>query len=105
TAPALVAEAVDCVGSTAYVDETPLGRALRDAPAMTLWTGTGNSLANAVMQTVAADPDALDAALGDIGKEGGPTAETIRQAAKACLGDRGSVRILTEQLALAAAAA
>jgi putative acyl-CoA dehydrogenase len=105
TAAALTVEAVDCVGSTAYVDETPLARALRDAPALSLWAGTGNALANEVVRVVAADPDALDAALADIGKEGGPTAETIRLAARACVADPGSARILTEQLALAAAAA
>jgi putative acyl-CoA dehydrogenase len=105
TAAALAAEAVDCVGSTAYVDGTPLARSLRDAPAMLLWGGAGNSLANEVLRLATVDPDALDAALADIGKEGGPSAETIRQAAKACVADRGSARILTEQLAMAAAAA
>lgn len=105
TAAAVVNEAVDCVGSSGYVDETPVARALRDAPAMLLWAGTGNSVANEVLRLTGADPDALDAALADIGKEGGPTAETIRQAAQACVADRGSARILSEQLAMAAAAA
>lgn len=105
TSAALVAEAVDCVGSTALVDETPLARMSRDAPALTIWGGTGNSVANEVLRLVSADPDALDAALADIGKEGGTTADTLRRAAMACVADRGSARILTEQLAMAAAAA
>jgi putative acyl-CoA dehydrogenase len=103
--PAVIAEAVECVGSTAYCEGSELARLHRDAPAVTLWAGTGNSMANEVVRIISTDPEALDAVINELGHAGGLTPDMIRNLAKACIADRGAARILTEQLAMAAAAA
>src|SRR5208283_2612254 len=41
-APAVVAEALECLGGNGYVEESPLPRLYRDAPLNSLWEGAGN---------------------------------------------------------------
>ena len=109
TGVAIAAEALECVGGNGYVEMGGMPKYLRDAPASAIWAGPGNVLALDLIDILVTDPTALDAALeefvAELGRGGSVSAEVIRAAALACQDDRGSARILAEQLALAAAAA
>ena len=42
TAPALIYEAMECLGGNGYVEETTLARLYREAPVNAIWEGSGN---------------------------------------------------------------
>lgn len=107
-APGLIAEAMECIGGNGYVEESVLPRLYRDAPALTISDGPGNAMCLDVLRTLRRDPAALDAVLEEIGRdmetEGPSSVVDIRSTAAMAVGDLGATRVLTEQLALAAAA-
>ena len=106
---AIAAEALECTGGNGFVETGVMPRFYRDAPAQALWAGPGNVLGLELIATLGDDPRQLDMVLddilGELGQSSAVSAEVIRAAAVACQEDRGSARILAEQLALAAAAA
>lgn len=108
-APTVAAEAMECVGGNGYIEESPLARLYREAPVNTLWEGPGNIQCLDVLRFLKADERALGVVLGeierDLGKASPVAIDDIASAAGACIDDVGSARILTEQLAIAAAAA
>ncbi|MCW2307282.1 acyl-CoA dehydrogenase family protein [Rhodobium gokarnense] len=108
-APPLIAEALECFGGNGYVEDFDLARIYREAPFNALWEGGGNVMCLEVLRVLEADGEALDAVLSDIKGALGDTSlvsiDVLRAAARACINDVGSARILTEQLALTAAAA
>jgi putative acyl-CoA dehydrogenase len=108
-APQLVAEAMECVGGNGYVEESPLARLYREAPVNAIWEGPGNIQCLDVIRALKADERALGIVLAeiehDLGKASPVAVDDLASAASACIADVGSARILTEQLALAAAAA
>lgn len=67
-APALIAEAIECVGGDAYVEGLPLARNYRDALANMLWDGTGNDLALEVLRVLQREPDAAEAVMEELAK-------------------------------------
>jgi putative acyl-CoA dehydrogenase len=107
-APTVTAEAMECVGGNAYVEESPLARLYREAPVNALWEGPGNIQCLDVLRALKADERALGVVLAeierDLGKASPVAIDDIASAAGACIEDVGSARILTEQLAIAAAA-
>jgi len=109
TGIAVAAEALECLGGNGFVEAGVMARIYRDAPGAALWAGPGNVLALDLLDVLDEDPRALDAVIDEIadelGRDGAVSADVIRAAATACREDRGSARILIEQLALAAAAA
>lgn len=109
TAPTLLAETAEAIGGNAFNDEQDSARAYRDALLPTLWEGTGNLLCLDVLNVLRESPRALDIVLSRIaqglGSTGPASVDVLHAAARACLQDEGSARILTEQLALTAAAA
>lgn len=108
-APALIAEALDCVGGSAFVEPHPLARLQADAPGLSLWDGSGNALALDVARLAKRSPATFEAVRGlfarDLGKDADVPLDDIRAAASASAADPGTARILTEQVALVAAAA
>ena len=42
TAPALIYEAMECLGGNGYVEESMLPRLYREAPVNAIWEGSGN---------------------------------------------------------------
>ncbi len=108
-APALTYEAMECLGGNGYVEESEMPRIYRETPVNAIWEGSGNVMCLDVLRVIAKDPTALDAVLDEIGEDlgtSGPVSvDVLRAAARACLSDQGSARILTEQLAMTAAAA
>jgi putative acyl-CoA dehydrogenase len=59
--PAVVAEALECLGGNGYVEESPLPRLYRDAPLNSLWEGAGNVQCLDVLRAMQKDPDTIEA--------------------------------------------
>jgi putative acyl-CoA dehydrogenase len=55
TAPALVYEAMECVGGNGYVEESPLARLYREAPVNAIWEGSGNVVCLDVLRAFGRD--------------------------------------------------
>jgi putative acyl-CoA dehydrogenase len=108
TAPAFLYEAMECVGGNGYVEESTLPRLYREAPVNAIWEGSGNVMALDVVRAAKGE-GILDQVLETIGSELGAGSraaiDVLSAAASVASEDEGSARILTEQLALTAAAA
>ena len=108
-APALLYEAMECLGGNGYVEEMPLARYYREAPVNAIWEGSGNVMALDVLRVLGRAPGLFDEVLAgiehDLGAGGPGTVAVLRAAMQVASSDEGSARILTEQLALSAAAA
>jgi len=59
--PAVVGEALECLGGNGYVEESGLPRLYRDAPLNSIWEGSGNVQALDLLRTLRRSPEALDA--------------------------------------------
>ncbi len=107
--PPLLYEAMECLGGNGYVEEAPLARYYREAPVNAIWEGSGNVMALDVLRVLARGPGLFDDVLAgierDLGASGPGTTGVLRAAMQVANSDEGSARILTEQLALSAAAA
>ena len=108
-APPLLYEAMECLGGNGYVEEAPLARYYREAPVNAIWEGSGNVMALDVMRVLGRSPGLFDEVMAgierDMGLAGSGTTSVLRAALQVASSDEGSARILTEQLAQAAAAA
>jgi putative acyl-CoA dehydrogenase len=109
-APALIGEALECLGGNGYVEAGNLARHYREAPLNGIWEGAGNIMCLDVMRVLSKSKNILDAVLDNLqqdlgGANAAKTIDVIRTAAKMTMEDPGSARILVEQLALTAAAA
>ena len=109
TAPALIYEAMECLGGNGYVEEAPLARYYREVPVNAIWEGSGNVMALDVLRVLARGPQLFEEVMQAIGRDLGTAGRGAIEVIKAAIGvaasDEGSARILTEQLALSAAAA
>ncbi|MBN9070882.1 MAG: acyl-CoA dehydrogenase family protein [Rhizobiales bacterium] len=108
-APALLYEAMECLGGNGYVEEAPLARYYREAPVNAIWEGSGNVMALDVVRVLKRAPALFEEVMAgidhDLGAHGPGTVGVLRAALQVTDRDEGAARILTEQLALAAAAA
>src|SRR4051794_23240295 len=108
-APSVLYEAMECLGGNGYVEEAPLARYYREAPVNAIWEGSGNVMALDVLRVLTRAPNLFDDVLAGIEADlgpGGPGATSVLRAAmQVASSDEGAARILTEQLALSAAAA
>ncbi|MBV9673269.1 MAG: isovaleryl-CoA dehydrogenase [Verrucomicrobia bacterium] len=60
-APAVAAEALECLGGNGYIEESSLPRLYRDAPLNSLWEGAGNVQCLDVLRAMHKDPSTLEA--------------------------------------------
>ncbi len=108
-APGLLYEAMECLGGNGYVEEAPLARYYREAPVNAIWEGSGNVMALDVIRVMERAPglfeEVVDAISDDLGPGAQGTINVLKAAMQVAQTDQGSARILTEQLALAAASA
>jgi len=108
-APSLLYEAMECLGGNGYVEEAPLARYYREAPVNAIWEGSGNVMALDVLRVLGRAPALFEEVLAgidrDLGANGHGTISVLKAAMQVASTDEGSARLLTEQLALAAAAA
>ena len=108
-APALLYEAMECLGGNGYIEEGNLARAYREAPVNAIWEGSGNVMALDVARVLSRAPGLFDEVLewigGQLGARGQGTLDVLRAALQLTETDPCVARLLTEQLAYAAAAA
>ena len=109
TAPSLLFEAMECLGGNGYVEDGVLARHYREAPVNAIWEGSGNVMALDVLRVLGRAPALFEEVIGGIERDLGEAAPgasgVLRAAMKVASADEGSARMLTEQLALSAAAA
>ncbi|GAA3922408.1 acyl-CoA dehydrogenase family protein [Actinoplanes auranticolor] len=72
--PAVVGEALECLGGNGYVEESGLPRLYRDAPLNSIWEGSGNVQALDVLRALRRDPAGLDAFRAEVGAAAGADA-------------------------------
>ena len=110
-APALVGEALECLGGNGYIEESLLPRLYRQAPLNSIWEGSGNIQCLDVLRALAREPDTAAALLAELEGVRGMHASmdaTIDTLRKAIAGDHtgeAGARLLVERLALALQAA
>ncbi|MDG4897777.1 DNA alkylation response protein [Mesorhizobium sp. WSM4976] len=108
-APGLLYEAMECLGGNGYVEDAPLARYYREAPVNAIWEGSGNVMALDVLRVLGRAPGLFEEVLAgidrDLGAGGRGTIGVLKAAMQVAATDQGSARLLTEQLALSAAAA
>jgi putative acyl-CoA dehydrogenase len=67
-APALVAEAMECLGGNGYVEEAPLARLYREVPVNSIWEGSGNVMALDVLRVLQREPEAAEVVMEELGQ-------------------------------------
>jgi putative acyl-CoA dehydrogenase len=65
-APAVAAEALECLGGNGYVEESGLPRLYREAPLNSIWEGAGNVNCLDVLRVLARRPEAVAALLDEV---------------------------------------
>lgn len=65
-APALIYEAMECLGGNGYVEESILPRLYREAPVNAIWEGSGNVIALDVLRAFAREPESRDAFIAEL---------------------------------------
>ena len=69
TAPALVYEAMECLGGNGYVEELSLARLYREAPVNAIWEGSSNVMGLDVLRAFAREPEAVRAVIAELARE------------------------------------
>jgi putative acyl-CoA dehydrogenase len=69
--PAVVAEALECLGGNGYVEESVLPLLYREAPLNSVWEGSGNVNALDVLRALSREPEALEAWITEVGRAHG----------------------------------
>jgi len=64
--PAVIGEALECLGGNGYVEDSGLPRLLREAPLNSIWEGSGNVIALDVLRALTREPAAVEAVLAEI---------------------------------------
>jgi putative acyl-CoA dehydrogenase len=82
-APAVTAEALECLGGNGYVEDSGLPRLYRDAPLNSIWEGSGNVAALDLLRALHRAPQTAPQLLAEIGQAAG--ADTRLDAAAAAL--------------------
>jgi len=70
-APALVAEAMECLGGNGYVEESLLPRIYREVPVNAIWEGSGNVMALDVLRVLQREPEVVASVLAELEQAAG----------------------------------
>ena len=72
--PAMVAEALECLGGNGYVEESGMPLLFRESPLNSIWEGSGNVNALDVLRALGREPEVLQAWITEVGHgpRGGP---------------------------------
>jgi putative acyl-CoA dehydrogenase len=109
TAPALVGEAMECMGGNGYVEEGGFPLLYREVPVNAIWEGSGNVMCLDVLRVIEKEPEAVDRVVADLDEAGRddarlrPAIEGLRALLAECARDQRAARCLVEQLAVLAA--
>jgi len=93
--PALVAEALECLGGNGYVEESGMPLLYREAPLNSVWEGSGNVNALDVLRALGREPGALDAWITEVGLAAGADKrlDAAIEATLGMLGDLGGTQL------------
>jgi len=69
--PAMVAEALECLGGNGYVEESVMPLLFRESPLNSVWEGSGNVNALDVLRAIQREPGVLDAWITEVGRAKG----------------------------------
>jgi putative acyl-CoA dehydrogenase len=69
--PAMVAEALECLGGNGYVEDSGMPLLFRESPLNSVWEGSGNVNALDVLRALGREPEALNAWLVEVGRARG----------------------------------
>ncbi|HJQ84454.1 MAG TPA: isovaleryl-CoA dehydrogenase [Candidatus Binatia bacterium] len=64
--PAVVAEALECLGGNGFVEESGMPRLYREAPLNGIWEGSGNVICLDVLRAMARGPETVDAFFAEL---------------------------------------
>ncbi|MAE96132.1 MAG: isovaleryl-CoA dehydrogenase [Deltaproteobacteria bacterium] len=64
--PAMVYEAMECLGGNGYVEDSSLPRLYREAPVNAIWEGSGNVICLDVLRAMVREPESTTALLDEI---------------------------------------
>jgi putative acyl-CoA dehydrogenase len=105
--PAAVAESLECLGGTGFVEASGMPRLFRESPLNSIWEGSGSVTALDLLRALDREPEATDALLAELGSAFGADRRldaAVRDVV-AELGDRadgaGGARRLAEKVATA----
>ncbi len=109
-APALIYEAMECLGGNGYVEESILPRLYREAPVNPIWEGSGNVMCLDVLRVIEREPQAARAVIADLAAEtadlpGVRAAAAFIEATLSAAGSQARSRAAVERLATLAAVA
>lgn len=76
--PAMVAEALECLGGNGYVEESGLPLLFRESPLNSVWEGSGNVNALDVLRAISREPEVVDAWIAEVGRAAGADARLDR---------------------------
>jgi putative acyl-CoA dehydrogenase len=65
--PAMVAEALECLGGNGYVEESTMPLLFRESPLNSIWEGSGNVNALDVLRALSREPEVLEAWITEVG--------------------------------------
>ncbi|MBL0848512.1 MAG: acyl-CoA dehydrogenase [Candidatus Liberibacter ctenarytainae] len=108
-APAVIAEAMECIGGSGYIEERSLARHYREAPANAILLGSGNAmvldLLNLLEKGTGLFEQVFTHLVQDLGESGERVINLLQDSISLCQEDKGFARIFIERMAVAAAAA
>ena len=110
TAPALICEAMECLGGNGYVEDGTLARLYREAPVNAIWEGSGNVMGLDVLRAFGRDAEAARGVLAELAREahalpGAADAAAFVANALSAATAEANTRVAVERLAQLAAAA
>jgi putative acyl-CoA dehydrogenase len=70
-APAMAAEAMECLGGNGYVEEAPLARVYREVPVNSIWEGSGSVMALDVARVLQREPEAMQVVMEELAAASG----------------------------------
>jgi putative acyl-CoA dehydrogenase len=112
--PAFGAEAMEVIGGSGYVEESPLARMYRDFPVNSIWEGSGNIMCLDLLRACGKSPAAVEALAAELALADGadPAFDAYRSVLLADLRamagqapDEFGARVLAERIVLAVQAA
>ncbi|MCW5611579.1 MAG: isovaleryl-CoA dehydrogenase [Rubrivivax sp.] len=109
--PAHAAEAMECIGGSGVMEDSPFPRLLRESPVNAIWEGSGNLQCLDVLRAMHRSPEVVEAFTAELGRaRGGNTAlDRYVAALQGELSDAGELefraRNLVDRMALAMQAA
>jgi putative acyl-CoA dehydrogenase len=79
--PQHAAEALECIGGSGVMEDSPMPRLFRESPVNAVWEGSGNIQCLDLLRAVRTTPAVLDAYFAEVGRAGGGNAALDRHIA------------------------